>query len=105
MTLVFCPGLTCIQKDWQYHSIVDFQLGVKLDSVSLPDIYTESSECHIGLCNSGSDLNINVHCSGESTAQVGECIKNFQLLSIHRWLVHCTVFQVLVGVQPLSLLC
>ena len=48
MTLVYCPGL--IQEGWQYHSLVDFQLGVKLDSISLPDICTESSECHTGFC-------------------------------------------------------
>ena len=34
----------------------DFQLGVKLDSISLPDICTESSECHTGFCNSDIDL-------------------------------------------------
>ena len=60
MALVYCPGLTCIQEGWQYHSLVDFQLGVKLDSISLPDICTESSECHTSLCNSGSDLIINM---------------------------------------------
>ena len=37
MTLVYCPGF-----GWHYHSLVDFQLGVKLDSISLPDICTES---------------------------------------------------------------
>ena len=76
-TLVNCPGLTCIQESWQYHSLVDFQLGVKLDSISLPGI------CHTGFCNSDSDLIINVHCSGRSASQVGECINNFQFLSIH----------------------
>ena len=50
--------------------------GGKLDSISLPDISTESSECHTCFCNSGSDLIINVHCSGEF-------INNFQFLSIH----------------------
>ena len=44
MMLVYCPGLTCIQEGLQYHSLVDFQLGVKLDSISLPDICTESSK-------------------------------------------------------------
>ena len=44
------------KEGWQYHSLVEFQLGVKLDSMSLPDICTESSECHTGFCNSGSDL-------------------------------------------------
>ena len=83
MKLVYCPGLTCIQEGWQYHSLVDFQLGVKLDSISLPDICTESSKCHTGFCNSGSDLIINVHCSGKSASQVGEFINNFQFLSIH----------------------
>ena len=56
MTLVYCPGLTCIQEGWQYHSLVDFQLGVKLEYISLPDICTESSKCQTGFCNSGSDL-------------------------------------------------
>ena len=76
MTLVQCPGLTCIQEGRQYHSLEDFQLDVKLDSISLPDISTESSECHTGVCNSGSDLIINVHCSGKSASQVGEFINN-----------------------------
>ena len=84
MTPVFCPGLTCIQEGWhpgwQFHSLVDFQLGVMLDSISFPDICAESSECHTGFCNSGSDLIINVHCSGKSAAQVGEFI--YQQLSV-----------------------
>ena len=80
MALVYCPGLTCIQEGWQYHSRVDFQLGVKLDSISLPDICTESSECHTSFCNSGSDLIINMHCSGERASQVGELVNNFQFL-------------------------
>ena len=78
MTLLYRPGLTCIQEGWQYHSLVDFQLGVKLDSIWLPDIGTESSKCHTGFCNSGSDLIINVHCSGEIASQVDELINNFQ---------------------------
>ena len=80
MTPVYCPGLTCIQERWQYHNHVDFQLGlgVKLDSISLLDIGTVSSECHTCFCNSGSDLIINVHCSEESASQVGEFINNFQ---------------------------
>ena len=77
MTLVYCPGLTCIQEGWQNHSRVDFQIGVKLDSISLPDICTESSERHSGFCNSGSVLIINVHCFGESASQVGEFINSF----------------------------
>ena len=83
MTLVYCPGLTCIQESWQYHSLVDFRLGVKLDSISLPGTCTESSECHTGFCYSGSSLIINVHCSGQSASKVGEFINNFQFLSIH----------------------
>ena len=63
--------------------LVPFQLGVKLDSISLQDICTESSKCHTGFCNPGSDLIINVHCSGKSASQVGEFINNFQFLSIH----------------------
>ena len=83
-----CPhAYTCIQKGWRYmyHSLV----GVKLDSISLPDICTESSECHTGFCNSGSDLIINVHCSVHGASHVGEFINNFQFLSIHsdRWFI------------------
>ena len=59
-----------------------FQLVVKLDSITLPDIFTESSECNTGICHSGSDLIINVQCSGVSAYQVGEFINNFQFLSI-----------------------
>ena len=99
MTLVYCLGITYIQDGWQYHSLEDFQLGVKLDSILLPDIWTESSECHTGFCNSGSDLVINVHYSGKSASQVGEFINHFRFLSIHSagW------FMVLVGVQPMFL--
>ena len=82
MTLLYCSGPTCIQEGCQYHSLVDFQLGVKLDSISLTVICTESSECHTGFCNSGSDLIINVHCAGESASQLGEFINNFQFLFI-----------------------
>ena len=57
--------------------LVDFQLGVKLDSISLPDICTESSKCNTGFCNFGNDLIINVNCSGKSASQVGEFINNF----------------------------
>ena len=77
ITLVQCPGLTCIQEGWQYHSHVDFLLGVRLDSISLTDIFAESSECHTGFCNSGSDLIINVHCSGDSASQVVNLSKPF----------------------------
>ena len=77
MTPVYCSGLTCIQEGWQYHSLVDFQIGIKLDSVSLSHICAESSECHTGFYNSGSDLIINVHCSGKSATQVGEFISVF----------------------------
>ena len=64
MTLVYCPGLLCIYEGMQYHSFVDVKLGVKLNSLSLPDICTESAECHTGLCNSGSNIII-IQCSGE----------------------------------------
>ena len=72
-----------IYEDWQYHSIVDFLLGVNRDNISFPDICTESSKCHTGICSSGSDLIINVHCSGKSASLVGEFLNNFQFLSIH----------------------
>ena len=74
----------CIVSHGQYHNLLDFQLGVKLDSILLPDICTESSEYHTGFCNSGKDLIINVHCSGESASQVGEFINDFQFF------VHCS---------------
>ena len=82
ITLVYYPGLTCIQEGWQYHSLADFQLGVKLDSITLPDICMEYSECHTVFCNSGSDPIINVHCFGENAFQVCEFINNFQCLYI-----------------------
>ena len=72
-----------MQEGWQYHSLVDIQLGVKLDSISLPDICTESSECHTGFCYSGINFIINVHCSREGASQVGEFINNFQFSSIY----------------------
>ena len=92
MTLVYCPSL----------SLVEFQLGVKLDSISLPDICTESSESHTGFCNSGSDLIINVRSSIESFSQVGEFINNFKFLSIHNdgwfivWQSFCADCEIIV---------
>ena len=44
VTLVYCPGLTCIQEGYQYHSLVDFKLGVKVPchpktfALSLPEV-------------------------------------------------------------------
>ena len=70
-------------EGWQYNSLVDFQFGVNIDSISLSDICAESSKCHTDFCNSGSDITINVHCSRESASQVGEFINNFQFPSIH----------------------
>ena len=46
------------------------QPGVKLDSISLSDICTESSKCHTGFCNSGSDLLIKKLCSGKSAFNI-----------------------------------
>ena len=90
MTLVYCSGLTCIQEGWQYHSLVDSKLGVKLDSISLPDICMESSKCHNGFCYSGSGLINNVHYSGESAYQLGEFINNFQFLFAHKTIMILT---------------
>ena len=105
MTLVYCPGLTCIQVGWQCHSLVDFQLGVKPDSISLTGICTESSKCDTGFCNSGSDLIIKVHCPGKSASQVGEFINTFSFCpftvmvgSLYGFPGWCTTS----GVQPLS---
>ena len=66
MTLVHFPSLKCIQEGRQCHNRVDFQFGVKLDSISFPDIF-----------NSCSDLIVNVHCSGESASQVRELKTTF----------------------------
>ena len=71
MALVYCPGLTCIKEGWQYHNFVEFQLRVKSDSILLLDICAKSAECYTGFRSSGSNLNINVHCSGESASQIG----------------------------------
>ena len=72
MALVYCPGLTCILEGWQYNSLVDFQLSIKSDSISFPDIFEKSAECYAGLRSSGCNLIINVHCSGESASTIGE---------------------------------
>ena len=42
MALVYCPGLTCIKEGLQYNSLVDFQLSIKSDSISFPDICAKS---------------------------------------------------------------
>ena len=78
LTLLYCPCITCIQEDWQYHRIVDFQLDVKLVSISLPDICTESSQCHNGFCNFEIDLIFNMFSAGERASKESEFINNFQ---------------------------
>ena len=83
MTLVYCPGPTCIYKGWQYHSLIVVQFSIKSDSISFPDICAKSAKCYTGFCSSGCNFIINVHCSGESASQIGEFINNLQFLSIH----------------------
>ena len=68
---------------WQYHSLVDFLLSVKSDSIALPDIYAMIAKCFTGFRSSDSNLIINVHCSRESAYQIGEFINNLQFFSIH----------------------
>ena len=78
MTMVYFLGLACI-----YHSLVDFQLGVKSDSIPLQDICTKSAKCHTCFRSSGRNLIINVHCPGESAPQVGAFINDLKCLSAH----------------------
>ena len=78
MALVYCPGLTCILEGWQYNSLVDFQLSIKSDTISFPDICAKCAECYAGLRSSGCNLIINVHCSGESASKIGEFINNLK---------------------------
>ena len=68
MTLVYCPCFTCIQEGWHYHSLADFQLSVKSDPITLSDVCVKSAKCYTGFRCSGSNLIINVHCSGESAS-------------------------------------
>ena len=72
MALVYYPGLTCMKEGWQYNSLVDFQLSIKTDSISFPDICAKSAECYTGLRSSGCNLIINVHCSGESANKIDD---------------------------------
>ena len=92
---------------WQYHSLVDFLLSVTSDSIALPDIYVTITKCFTGLRSSGSNLIINVHCSGESAYQIGEFINNLQFFSIHSdgwfavrlsryWMVHYLCLFILI---------
>ena len=85
------------------HSLVDFQLSVKSDSISFPEICARSAKCYTGFCSSRCNLIINVHCSGESASNVDEFINNLQFLFTHCnswfavwfsrcWLVHFSVF-------------
>ena len=83
MALVYCPGHTSIKEGWQYNSLVDFQLSIKSDSISFPDICAKSAKCYAGLHSSGCNLIINVHCFGESASKIGEFINNLKFLSIH----------------------
>ena len=87
MASVYCPGLTCIYKGWQYNNLVDFQLSIKSDSISFPDICAKAAKCYAGHRSSGCNLIINVHCSGESASKIGEFINNLKFLSIHTVMV------------------
>ena len=84
MALVYRSGLTCIYRyeGWQYHSLVDFQLSDKSDSIPFPDICAKSAERYTGFRSSGCNIIINVHCYGESASKIGEFINNLQFLSI-----------------------
>ena len=63
---------TCIRGlAVQHNSLEDFQLSIKYDSISFPDICAKSVECYAGLRSTGCNLIINVHCSGESASKVG----------------------------------
>ena len=75
-----------IKEGWQYNSLVDFQLSIKFDSISFPDICASllnATLVTVGLRSSGYNLIINVHCSGESASKIGEFINNLKFLSIH----------------------
>ena len=66
----------------QYNSTVDFQLSIKSDFISFPDICAKSAKFYAGLRSSGCNLIINVHCSGESASKIGEVVwdRSFRLL-------------------------
>ena len=78
MALVYCPGLI-----YQHHSLVDFQLSVKSDSIPFPDSYAKSAKCLTDFCNSSFNFIINVYCSVKSASHICEFINNLQFLSIH----------------------
>ena len=63
--------------------LVDVQLSVKSNSISLPDICAKSAKSHTGFTISDSNLITNVHCSGKNAFQIGEFINNMQFKSIH----------------------
>ena len=46
MTLVFCPGLTCILEGWQNHSLVDFQLKCQKVSNYQELVQSYPKSCH-----------------------------------------------------------
>ena len=76
VTLLYaCETLTVyMYQRCQYHSLVDFQLSVKSDSIPLPDISAKSARCHTGFHSSDNTLIINVHCSEETASQIREFI-------------------------------
>ena len=88
MTLVHCPGLTCIKEIWQYHRFVPFQLSVKpevplrsqTNSHSLPNAtlvltilsFTSSSKC------SALDIvlliSLSIYCDGWLIVVLSRCL-------------------------------
>ena len=68
-------------ESWQYNSLVDFQLSIKSDSISFPDICAKSAKCYASLRSSGCNIIINVHCSGESASKIGEFINNLEIFA------------------------
>ena len=61
-------------RGFAVQQLVDFQLSIKSDSISFPDICAKSAKCYAGLRSSGCNLIIIVHCSGERASKIGEFI-------------------------------
>ena len=74
MTLVYCPGLACIQEGWQYHSLVDFNfpfLDGDVPRRASYGVYISQLIRFARVCNHVTDFNARNKCLTAKLLQQG----------------------------------
>ena len=83
MSPVHGPCFTGVEEDSEHNSSIHLLLGGKAESSTLPYIVPQSSKCSNGFSNSIIDFCVNICCSGEGAAKVGEVVNRLQVLPFH----------------------